>query len=292
MIQDSISLLKWSNIQFKNFCLLKPIPFDSDQPDLTSDMAPTFSRNQKSIILEFQKDPISLFYVQSLVNTINEIPEGQKGFDDLSKIVSTLKENIRGKGFGPSLLLQWDAATSALESMTLKDYIKALNSTFFFHFPELHQKITILTTQWLNQKNTLKAVMDSNIRSCSRFNIKKILDDKLYENEKKGNITLENVSSKTRSLIMQTLKNANSKNPKKSQNQRSQNQRSQNFRQNNQNNYQNGRNNRQNNPRYNNNGNYNQNRGQNSRNFQNQSQTGQNPQNQNQNHQNSYTKTN
>ena len=122
MTLESINMLKWSSQQFKNFRDLRPTSLENDLSETLTETNQPFPPVQKHINSDFQRDPINLFYIQSLSSTIIEIPEGTRGFDDLTKIVSTLKENIRSKHYGPNILLQWDAATSALDSMTLKDY--------------------------------------------------------------------------------------------------------------------------------------------------------------------------
>ena len=206
-------MLKWSAAQFQSFSEIKPV---SNDPELSSsalndstDLTDPIQSNQK-IIPEFSNDPISQFYIQNLANAITDLPTGEKGFDEINKLVSNLKENIRNKRYGPSIILEWDAATASLDTMTLKDFVKAINKIYFKHFPDTFNRTSILITQWLNQKSSLKTVMDSNVRACNKYNIKRMLDEKRFESERKGNIALDNVSSKTRSLIIQTLKNNSS----------------------------------------------------------------------------------
>ena len=89
--------------------------------------------------------------------------------------------------------------------MSTKDFLRAVNETFFVNFPEIHTTMSLLLAQWNNQKSAVKAVLDAQVVSCSAFTIKKILDQKLFEQEKRGQVPLEGLSSKTRSFVMRAL---------------------------------------------------------------------------------------
>ena len=117
--------------------------------ELTGSIASMDRDKPKKVITEFSNDPLSVFYVQSLMNIILELPNGEKGYEEIDKAITSIKENIRGRDFGPKIILEWDAATTALSSMTMKDMLKAINSIIFVHFPDIHSKISILLTQWL-----------------------------------------------------------------------------------------------------------------------------------------------
>ena len=104
--------------------------------------------------------------------------------------------------------------------MSLKDYLRAINTCFFSHFPDLHQTTTVLLLQWNNQKSALKTVLETQALSCSNFSIKKILDSKRFELEKKGQISLEGLSSKTRSLVLKALNETSSSKTKNWKNNR------------------------------------------------------------------------
>ena len=64
MTQESITMLKWSTQQFKNFCHLNSVSLESDPTENPPELTLETNQSTKPINLEFQKDPINLFYIQ------------------------------------------------------------------------------------------------------------------------------------------------------------------------------------------------------------------------------------
>ena len=194
-------------IQLENLKNVKPKD-TLDFSDIASTISPSVQTSSVSTATknnDFQNDPLAVWSVQRLQEEITNIPQGNTGFETLTRSINRIKENIRQKAWGQKIILQWDARTTALSTMSTKDFLRAVNETFFVNFPEIHTTMSLLLAQWNNQKSAVKAVLDAQVVSCSAFTIKKILDQKLFEQEKRGQVPLEGLSSKTRSFVMRAL---------------------------------------------------------------------------------------
>ena len=211
-LQEQISTLQWMILQLDSFKAVKPkenldfIDFSSSISTPVTDHASSASIKN----LDFQNDPLAVWSVQRLQEEITNLPQGTTGFENFTRSVNRIKENIRQKAWGQKIILLWDARTTALSTMSMKDFLRAINETFFIGFPEIYQTMTVLLAQWNNQKSAVKAVLDAQVVSCSAFTIRKILDQKKFEQEKRGQVPLEGLSSKTRNFVMKALNESTS----------------------------------------------------------------------------------
>ena len=199
--------------QLETLATIRPKDAHELESDTSSTLsAPSVSTGSKnsSLCSEFQTDPLAVWAVQCLHEEVIRIPNASVGFDQLVRSIERIKGNIRTKTYGQRVILAWDAQTTALSSMTLKDFLRAINSCFFSHFPDLHQSTTVLLLQWNNQKSALKTVLDTPVQTCTTFSIRKILDNKRFELERKGQVQLEGLSSKTRSLVLKAIQDSTS----------------------------------------------------------------------------------
>ena len=194
-------------LQLDSFKTVKPKdPLDlNDFSSSISTPVTNISSSVSTKFSEFQNDPLAVWSIQRLQEEIISLPQGNNGYENFTRSINRIKENIRQKPWGQKIILLWDARTTALSTMTTKDFLRAVNDTFFVNFPEIHQTMSLLLAQWNNQKSAIKAVLDAQVVSCSAFTIKKILDQKRYEQEKRGQVPLEGISSKTRSFVMKAL---------------------------------------------------------------------------------------
>ena len=182
-------------------------PFDL-YSDFSSSFTPSVVSSPTSTPFkssEFQADPLAVWSIQRLQEEIINIPQGNTGYDCLQRSINRIKENIRQKPWGQKIILLWDARTTAFSTMSFKDFLRSINEVYFSHFPEIHQTIAVLLLQWNNTKSAIKSVMDATVVTCSAFSIRKMLDSKRFEQEKKGQIYLEGLSSKTRSYVMRAI---------------------------------------------------------------------------------------
>ena len=194
-------------IQLESLKNVKPKE-NLDFSDLASTISPSVQTSSTSTNIkntDFQNDPLAVWSIQRLQEEIINLPQGNTGFETLTRSINRIKENIRQKEWGQKIILLWDARTTALSTMSTKDFLRAVNETFFINFPEIHQTMSLLLAQWNNQKSSVKAVLDAQVVSCSSFTIRKILDQKLFEQEKRGQVPLEGLSSKTRSFVMRVI---------------------------------------------------------------------------------------
>ena len=214
-IEESILTLKRHRQFVENIASIKPKDTSDYESDISSVhsnslQGSSFSAQSKNSLLasEFASEPLAVWAIQHLHEDIIGIPQALTGYEQLNRSITRIKENIRAKAWGQKIILAWDERTTSLATMTLKDYLRAINDCFFVNFPSLAQTTTLLLTQWNNQKSALKLVLDTQVVTCSTFTIKKILDNKRFELERKGQVHLEGLSSKTRSFVLKALQDS------------------------------------------------------------------------------------
>ena len=195
------------SLQLESFRSVKPKD-NLDFSDLASSISPSVQTPSSASSIktsDFQSDPLAVWSVQRLQEEIINLPQGNTGYENFIRSINRIKENIRQKEWGQKIILLWDARTTALSTMSTKDFLRAINDTFFINFPDIHNMMSLLLAQWNNQKSAVKAVLDAQIVTCSAFTIRKILDQKKFEQEKRGQVPLEGLSSKTRGFVMRAL---------------------------------------------------------------------------------------
>lgn len=93
--------------------------------------------------------------------------------------------------------------------LLFKDFILALNNSYFVPFPKKANQIKVCLAQWNNVKNPMKAVLDLLIGNADTFSIRSILNEKKFSQEAHTHWNLEGLSYKAKKIALAALTNAN-----------------------------------------------------------------------------------
>ena len=93
--------------------------------------------------------------------------------------------------------------------LLFKDFILALNGSYFVPFPKKANQIKICLAQWNNAKNPMKTVLDLLVSNADTFSIRSILNEKKFSQEAQTHWNLEGLSYKAKKIALAALTQAN-----------------------------------------------------------------------------------